>query len=357
VASAGEIQYGGYLDTALMTDFNHPSNHQWRDRSTTPKADEAVLDMALASIHKSADPGSPLGFEFGVQTGKDSRDFGYSVTAPNLADGDALRHFSRANVTYLTPVGSGLPVQLGLFNSLIGEESLYAKDNFNYTRTWIADYSPYMMFGVNAIYPFSERTSAGIYLINGYFHLSHPNGEPKYGAVVSQRLGSEFTLKENVFYGPDQHETSIEFWRLFSDSILEWKRGALESWLSYDAGTERIAEEAGQPRVFWMGGAWASRWAISKMWSWAIRPEFYWDRNGRLTGHEQLVRAFTTTWDCRIPSPKSLTTTLRFEYRYDESTGPGGGFYHGNADASGLPPLTSGRNLILAALLLSFGSP
>ena len=39
-------------------------------------------------------------------------------------------------------------VTAGLFNSLMGYESLYARDNANYTRSWIADNSPYMMFGV-----------------------------------------------------------------------------------------------------------------------------------------------------------------------------------------------------------------
>src|SRR5713226_7416083 len=42
-------------------------------------------------------------------------------------------------------------------NSLIGYDSLYAKDNFTYTRPWGGDYTPYIMFGVNASYPFSKK--------------------------------------------------------------------------------------------------------------------------------------------------------------------------------------------------------
>jgi hypothetical protein len=45
-------------------------------------------------------------------------------------------------VSYLAPVGNGLSIQAGLFNSFIGYESFYAKDNANYTRSWIADNTP-----------------------------------------------------------------------------------------------------------------------------------------------------------------------------------------------------------------------
>lgn len=57
-----------------------------------------------------------------------------------------------SNVSCLAPVATGLKLTVGLFNSYIGYESFYAKDDFNYMRSWIADNSPYMMFGVNALY-------------------------------------------------------------------------------------------------------------------------------------------------------------------------------------------------------------
>jgi len=79
---------------------------------------------------------------------------------------DALRHFGRANVSYLAPVGNGLKLQAGLFNSFIGYDSLYAKDNFNYTRARIADYSPYLMFGANAVYQFNDKWTGTVFVIN-----------------------------------------------------------------------------------------------------------------------------------------------------------------------------------------------
>lgn len=60
---------------------------------------------------------------------------------------DVLRYVSRANLSYRLPVGNGLNLTARLMNSFIGFESFYAKDNPNYTRGWIADYSPYFLMG------------------------------------------------------------------------------------------------------------------------------------------------------------------------------------------------------------------
>ena len=94
---------------------------------------------------------SRWGTEWLVQAGEDSKAFGFDANQPTVSGSDVWRHFGRANVSYLAPAGNGLTLQAGLFNSFIGYESLYAKDNGNYTRAWIADYSPYLMFGVNAL--------------------------------------------------------------------------------------------------------------------------------------------------------------------------------------------------------------
>jgi hypothetical protein len=36
-------------------------------------------------------------------------------------------------------------------NSFIGFESMYAGNNPNYTRAWLADYSPYFLIGAGAV--------------------------------------------------------------------------------------------------------------------------------------------------------------------------------------------------------------
>src|SRR6266851_8829434 len=116
--------YGGFLDSAYLLDFNHPANDLFRSRGTAYKVDEPILNMAVAYLRKPASESSRWGMEFTLQGGQDTRIFGFSATAPNLAGSEWLRHLGPADISYLVPVGKGLTVQAGIFSSFIGYDSL-----------------------------------------------------------------------------------------------------------------------------------------------------------------------------------------------------------------------------------------
>jgi hypothetical protein len=346
--------YNGFLDFGYLLDFNHPANHLFRDRSTTFKVDELDLNMAGAGVKKEASAQSRWGMESAVQAGKDSAGFGFSATAPNVSGADWLRHFGLADVSYLAPVGSGLTVQAGLFNSFIGYDSLYAKDNFEYTRPWGGDYTPYLMFGVNASYAFSKKLTASAFVINGYWHLAHANNVPSVGGQLAYSATDHFTVKQTALYGPAQSHTSLEFWRFFSDSILEWKRNPMTVAFEYQVGTEKVAV-LGTPRALWMAGQLPIHWNVRGPWSLTVRPEFAWDRNARWTGDAQTIKAVTGTVEYRFPYWWT-STILRLEYRYDNSRGPGGGFFRGAELSPGVIALTPSQHLLAFGAIFTLNS-
>src|SRR5262249_54086305 len=265
-------------DLGYLLDFNHPSNHLFRNRGTTPRVDELDLSMAGGYVRGDASEVSRWGMELVGHAGEGSKTLGFSAPAPHVAGANSLAHlglghFGRANVSYFAPVGNGLTVQAGLFNSLIGYDSLYAKDNFNYTRPWGADYTPYLMFGVNAGYPFNKKLSGTVYVINGYWHLAHANNVPSFGGQLAYKATDRLTLKETLLYGPHQSDTSLEFWRFFSDSIAEWKAKRVTVAFEYQIGTEKVAVP-GNPRTLWTAAQLPVHWAVGKAWSVTARPEF-----------------------------------------------------------------------------------
>ncbi len=343
--------YGGFIDLGYLLDFNFPDNHLFRGRSTSPRVNQLDLNMMGAYIRKDANESSRWGTEWLLQAGQDSKAFGFAVGLPDAPNSDVWRHFGRANVSYLAPVGKGLTVQAGLFNSFIGYESLYAKDNSNYTRAWIADYSPYLMFGVNAVYPFNDQWTGAFFVINDYFHLEDSNNVPSYGAQLQYKPGSAWTVKETIYYGSDQANTAMEFWRFFSDSIIEWKGEAVTVGFDYQIGTQKNASAPGNPRDFYTGGTLEMRWHIAGPWAASLRPEFYWDRNGLMTGSEQFIKAITTTAEYRLPYMWT-NTICRLEYRYDDSTGSGGGFFKGPNNV-----LTPGQQMLIFSVIGTFDSP
>lgn len=346
--------YSGFVDFGYLLDFNHPANHLFRDRSTTFKVDELDLNMAGAGVKKEASQDSRWGMELSAQGGKDSINFGFSATAPNVDGANVLRHLGAANASYLAPVGNGLTVQGGLFSSLIGYDSLYAKDNFEYTRPWGGDYTPYLMFGVNASYPFSKKIALTGFVINDYVHLAHPNNVPSFGGQLSHTASDHLNFKETVLYGPHQSDTSLEFWRLFSDSVVEWKKEKFTTAFEYQIGTEKVSAP-GTPRALWMSAQLPFHRVIAGRWSGTLRPEVAWDRDGRWTGSKQTIKAFTSTLEYRLPYWKA-NTIARLEYRVDDSRGSGGGFFRGAEISPGVVALVPTQQLLGVGLIVTFES-
>lgn len=347
-------QYGGFVDAAYLLAFNHPANDLFRSRGTTYKLDQPLINLAAAYLQKNASESSPWGLQLTVQAGQDTRVFGFSATAPDLPGSARLRHLGPTNFSYRAPAGNGLTIQGGIFSSLIGYDSLYAKDNFSYTRPWGADFTPYLMLGINASYPFTNRLTVTAYVVNGYWHLANANSVPSWGAQVSYQATPHTSMKQTALIGPHQSNTSPEFWRYLSDSIAEWKSDRFTTAFEYHVGTEDVAALGGA-RALWMAAQLPLHWALGKHWSATERPEVYWDRNGRLTGFIQTVKANTITLEYRKPC-RQFTGIVRFEHRIDDSRGPQGGFFRGPFLPSGEVALTPTQNLLGLAVIFTFDS-
>jgi hypothetical protein len=352
--SKPEWHYGGFLDLGYLLDFNYPSNRLFRSRGTAWHVNDLHLNMTGAYVKKKVSELSRWGTELMVQAGKDSEVFGFSATAPNIGGYKWMRHVGLANVSYLAPVGNGLTLQGGIFSSLVGYDSLYAKDNFTYTRPWGADFTPYLMMGVNASYPFNQKLTGTAYVINGYWHLANANSVPSFGGQLACKATERVTLKETVLVGPHQSDTSFEFWRFLSDSIAEWKGNQVTAAFEYQIATEKVAV-LGRPRALWMAAQFPVHWALNEWWSLTVRPEFAWDRDGRWTLFQQTVKAVTTTVEYRIPYRRT-NTILRLEHRYDDSRGPGGGFFNNGEVQPGVVGLTPTQHLLICGLIVTFDS-
>jgi len=103
--------YGGFLNLSYAVDFNFPDNHLWWSKSTTRRINEPAPNNGGGYIRKDVSERSRWGMELAAQGGYETDEL---VPEPNSGrdkpvDGaDTLRHISRANMSYLAPVGNGL---------------------------------------------------------------------------------------------------------------------------------------------------------------------------------------------------------------------------------------------------------
>ena len=343
--------WGAYLDLSYPANFNSGEPHSWRSKLTTNRLSQFSPNMGMIYFRRETSEASPFGLEIGAQGGYDTD--GQVPATSQLAGADVLRYLSRANVSYRAPVGNGLLLTGGLMSSFIGYESFYARDNPNYTRSWIADYSPFFLIGAGAQYRISDGLDASLFIVSDFDYLAHHNNHPKYAGQISWRISPGWKLTQNVFAGPEQTDTAVRYWRFFSDSILQWTDDVHAIGLAYDVGTQQAASPVASVQNFWTGAALFTRWQIQGPWALAIRPELYWDPNGTLTGSIQFIRALTATVEYAIVAD-GWTTQLRAEYRYDNSTGRQGGFF-GAGGTDG--PLVSGQSTVLLAVLISLDRP
>lgn len=126
--------YGAWVDLAYAIDPNFPENHRWRSKTTTPRVNELAPNIVVGYVRKDVTIQSRWGLELGLQAGYDTNGL-VPETIPGrdkpVPGADTLRHFSLANISYLAPVGSGLTLTAGLFNSYIGYQSFFPRYNLN----------------------------------------------------------------------------------------------------------------------------------------------------------------------------------------------------------------------------------
>jgi hypothetical protein len=351
-------QHGGFADVGYSHNFNHPDNHQWRSKETTPRTNELAPNMGLLYVRKDPAKFSRWGVELALQAGYDTDALvpdPQSDGSQPLSGADTLRHIARANVSYLAAIGRGVTFTAGLMKGTKTYEEFYAKYNLNYTRAYLTDYNPNFVIGFGVSYPLTKSLEMGLYVVNEYQHLAHANDLPGYLYKMEWRAADHVSVYQNLYYGPEQSETSLRYWRTFSDSTIEWRVPDWRVAISYDVGTEKVVAVNGAPRALWMGAALFTQRHLVGPWSVAVRPEVYWDPQGQMTEREQLIWANTSTLEYKRHLGQQLVI-VRLEYRYDYSTGSQDGFFYNGLTPDGLPRVTGSQHQTILGLILAFDS-
>jgi hypothetical protein len=340
VMESGRWRFGFYLDGGHTASSTDPANGLWRSKSTTFELDSLEVNLAAAGVSKRARQESRWGFSFALQTGVDTDDLVASDHAYSQAN--RLRYLHRANASYWFGSGREHRLTFGLINSYIGYESYLALDNPNYTRGYLLDVVPYFLIGAEYSRRVADDVLVRLYLVTGYDYLAHPNQVPSTGVQVTWRATSRLFLRQNLYYGPDQTSSSIDYWRFLSDSLMQWKS---DRWLvaaAFDYVTEKQADVAGLPRYSWTSAAVWARWDVTARLSLALRPELLDDADGLATGYRQRIAAVAATLKYDLKPQEYNRIQLALELRRDRSTGPDGGYYDGSDNA-----LVEYQNLVL----------
>jgi hypothetical protein len=272
--AAPKITFGGFADAYYAYDVGRPLGI---DRAfTTQPARHNEFNVNLAFIEaklEGADVRARLALQAGtsVQSNYAGEPTRGSVSGPSLA-----RHIQEAVVG--VRLGEGVWVDGGIYLSHVGSENWASRDNPTYTRSLIADWSPYYQAGAKLTWTASSKVTAQLNLVNGWQIISENNGAKTIGARIDFAASSTATLSIYNLVGNEIPTGSGGRTRYFQGASLRLTPSAIGTVIAtFDVGVQEGAE--GDESSTWYGGALIGRYQVSPKVAIAGRVERYADRD------------------------------------------------------------------------------
>jgi putative OmpL-like beta-barrel porin-2 len=312
-AEARRLEVTGFVDLYYSYNFNRPADHAnfFPGAGTTAKRDDEFA-INLAQVDFIVAP-KPVGVHIAAGYGN-SMEVVHAAEVDGVATSPGIwQNIVQASLEYQANVGRGLLLEAGLYPSHIGFETLQSKDDWNYTRSWEAEFSPYYQMGVKLAYPLGERWSAQLHFLNGWQVIADNNRGKTLGWQFAY-AGDKVSVTLNGIAGPELPEDDHDL-RALSDTVAVWK--ATPSWslaLCLDLGGQ---EQPAGGNATWEGVALYARFAPPDgQTAVALRAEYFDDEQGAISGTAQILKEVTATLEIRPAKQLSL----KVEGRYDRST-------------------------------------
>ncbi|MBC7788345.1 MAG: porin [Anaerolineae bacterium] len=211
-----KVSFAGFVDSYYAFDFNRPVN---LDRSfTTQPARHNEFNVNLAHVEAVLSGGrlrGRLALQAGtsVQSNYSAEPAIGSVSGPSLS-----RHLQEAYVGYqITP---SVWVDGGIFFSNMGMESWISRDNPTYTRSQVAEYSPYYSSGAKITWQATPKLSARLDVVNGWQNISETNEDKGAGLRLDYALSPTATFSYYNFFNNETIITTDDLEEEFRDDRL-----------------------------------------------------------------------------------------------------------------------------------------
>jgi Putative beta-barrel porin-2, OmpL-like. bbp2 len=309
--SPASLRVGAFVDAYYAYNSNHPfdnTNFFPGVGTSAKRADE--ISINLAQVDLTLDP-QPVGFRLALGFGTATEVVHAAEPPGPFVGSDVWEHVVQASAMWKAT--DRLLFEAGVYPSHIGFEGFASKDNWNYTRSWLGELSPYYQTGLKTAYTFSDHWSAQLHVLNGWQIIGENNSGKAFGTQVaysSDRLSASF----NTFVGPELPDNDDDY-RLMGDFVLTVK--ATPS-LSLGTSLDLAREErpVGDDARWWGTGLYARYAPPDSKTAFAVRGEYYDDEDGAISGTPQTLKEFTATLEHRPVS----NLILKLEGRYDKSS-------------------------------------
>lgn len=215
-----KIRLNGFVDTYYAYDFTRPADGERRFTTQPVRHDEANVNLAWLGVTVERQKvRARLALQAGtsVQSNYAGEPRNGSTSGPDLA-----RLLQEAVVG--VKLADNLWVDGGIYYSYIGLESWSSSDNMAYTRSLVADYTPYYLSGVKLTWTVTPKLTAQFHATNGWQNISENNRSKAIGSRFDYAVSPSLTLSYANFVGNERPASSRSLLRVFNQVMA---KGAL----------------------------------------------------------------------------------------------------------------------------------
>ena len=330
MTALSQTTISGYVDTSAIWNFDSgPNMVPGRAFDGTGKQDGVNLNVVKLSIARAADEKQyAAGYQVDLLFGPDAN--GYTSTSA-----DSNFAVKNANVTLRAPIGNGVDLKIGVWDTIIGYEVYEAGSNPNYSRSYGYTLEPTQHTGVLATYRLNDMVavSGGVAETGGaMINVRSPKTDVKsYMASLTITAPSS----AGVLAGSTLYAGLIDSGNNRADDVLNYYIGAaiktpVEGLAVGVAGDLRknAIRNGSEEYAF---GVYASFKVDDKL-TVNARGEYAKSHDDGAAGIGG--SGLRKVWAATVTADYSLwaNVTSRAELRYDKSSNSGGGFGDGTDD-------------------------
>jgi hypothetical protein len=275
------VTFGGFVDAYYAWDAGRPPSF---DRSfaggtpfTTQPARHNEFNVNLAFV-EAALSGPRVRGRLALQAGTSVQsNYAGEPTIGTVSGPSLARHLQEAYAGYR--VADGLWVEGGIFYSHMGMESWASRDNPTYTRSLVAEYSPYYSSGARAVWQASPRVTAHLHVVNGWQNISESNPGKGAGVRLDYAPASSTALSYYNFF-TSEAGTRL---RTFNGVGARYAAGRVTLLGQLDVGTQKRAGDVGGTSS-WYGFTAIVRGQVTPTVALSARAEGYRDEDQVIIG-------------------------------------------------------------------------
>lgn len=240
---------------------------------------------------------------------------GTYVRANYAAEKGIFRHIFEGNIGVRLSKQKDLWLDMGIMPSHIGFESAIGSDNWNLTRSILAENSPYFENGIKLSYrSVNKKFFVSGMILQGWQRIQRlpGNTKPSFGMQFQYQPSDQVILNYSNFLGSDSPDSAYRFrhfHNVYGIFQLSSKLGIITG---IDFGAER--------NETWYSLASILKYALTDKWAFACRTELYHDKHQIIVKTPSFIEFNERSASLNVDFKATQNILFRIEGRWFRST-------------------------------------